>query len=211
VEGTLNAIVKSGGIEVPYCAYNEYVACELGRRLGAPIATGALTRTGNTVSFASLEVQLVGVRLRNIPKNRISEAVDKFPDECSRLFVFDHFIGNWDRAQNIKVSAIGSSLFCFAAFDHSHSLLSVANDASTSIEHLRDGRKIVREHPFACYRDELPIDNALTRLREIPEYQIHDSCQTGSIFPDVCGDMQQALAHALLQRSRDASKLLDSI
>ncbi len=208
LEGAVGAVIKIGNDEVPWCAYNEHVAFELGKRIGAPVATGALVQTGHVVSFASLAIQLAGVKLHNVPKRDLAKAIELYPDSCARILAFDYWIGNWDRGSNIKISVLGNALTCFAAFDHSHCLLSISNSPDESIKQLAAREPVPLAHPFESFVRLLPLSNALQRISDIPDYQIEDCCRTGTLFPEVPESIQAKLATALSVRREFLASLI---
>lgn len=69
-----------------------------------------------------------------------------YPQQVALLVAFDLFIGNGDRARNLKAALATPHIQLFAAFDHSHALLGADQKPENSISQLKQGDLLVRSH-----------------------------------------------------------------
>lgn len=208
IDGLVRAVVKMDSAELPFCVYSEIVAVRLARLLGAPVADGAPVMAGPRVAYASLELTLAGARIPDLTKNRISDIVSGYADEAAAILVFDLWIGNWDRANNIKSSTLTENLRLFRAFDHGHALLGIESDPADSVRRLGTVDCIALHHPFAEHVEQMPIAKWIERLQQIPDFQIDDACDSGDLMLNVSGTRQRSLAIALSQRRHSLDELV---
>jgi hypothetical protein len=208
---TLDAVLKFDSIEAPHNVYNEYVAGRLAAAIHAPIATGVLTPGIDGPSFASLIVTSPGEALLDLPESRLRDVALSYPNEVAALVAFDLFIGNWDRARNLKVSLVSPHIRVFGAFDHSHALLGIANaDPRESIRQLADGDVIVKYHPFFGLVDRARFIEWTNRIADLSKTVIKSSCQMERDFRTVLVDTQDALAAALILRRTEIFRLAET-
>ncbi len=200
---TLRGVLKfDSSSDAPNCVYDELVAMRLGLIVGAPIAAGALVAAERGDGFASLMVGAVNFALPDLLDSQWREAAEAFPNHAASLVAFDIFIGNVDRAGNLKADMRRKNMNFFAGFDHSHCLLDCTLEPGDSLDWLGSDALIVEEHPFF---QQAPIKIArvkqyVKRIQELPDSVIRSACMLGDIFRRVSVDEQEALADALCTR-----------
>ena len=197
---TINAVLKSDGIESPQCVYNELVATNVAQTLHIPNAMGVLTKENNDHNFASLEIAKPSTPLPNVRLSWFKDAAKLYPDQAAALVVFDIFIGNSDRYQNLKVSLFNENNPIFCAFDHSHSLLHPFYSPKEAINLLHSDKLLATKHPFygliECHR----LYEWCQRFMEASDYLIRECCEVGHTLNTVDEITQRKLADALVWR-----------
>lgn len=199
---TLDAVLKFDSAESPYCVYNEMVAEQLARLLQVPVARGAITSTGDGPAFASLQVASPGISLPEMLPSQAERVANKYPKAAAALVAFDLWIGNWDRASNLKASLVSPHVPLICGYDHSHALLAVDEDPMESCRRLADGDLIVRVHPFYGHVAEADLRMWMQRIEAINDAILREVCVVDRAFRAVTQTHQQALAEALVQRSK---------
>lgn len=199
---TLEATLKFDGEEAPHCVYNEYVALRLAQTLHAPIAEGVLTSTGDGPAYASLMLDSPGINLPDVLENQFDQVAKIYPQQVALLVAFDLFIGNGDRARNLKAALATPHIQLFAAFDHSHALLGADQKPENSISQLKQGDLLVRSHPFYGRVQSTSLHRKSQRIASLSEDIIRECCQMGKPFRGVTEVLQSSLAEALIHRRR---------
>ncbi|MGD9660876.1 MAG: hypothetical protein AB7U63_06345 [Porticoccaceae bacterium] len=199
---TLEATLKFDGEEAPHCVYNEYVALRLAQTLHAPVAEGVLTSTGDGPAYASLMLDSPGINLPDVLETQFDQVAKRYPQPVALLVAYDLFIGNRDRARNLKAALATPHIQLFAAFDHSHALLGVDQQPERSISQLQQGDLLVRSHPFYGRVQGALLQRQTARIAALSEDIIRECCQMGKAFRGVSESLQTALAEALIQRRR---------
>lgn len=205
---TLNAILKFDGDEIPHCVYVENVALRLAQTLHIPVADGALTMSGDGPAYASLELASPGIPLPNLLKSQRAHVAAQYPDEVAALIAFDILIGNWDRGENIKASTTTPHISIFKGFDHSHSLLSIQEEAHKSIARLKSTDLIVKHHPFYNLVSRSRLEAWAKRISMKDDLYIRECCLFGRPFRGVDQQMQNALGEALVWRKRSLKLII---
>lgn len=202
---TVGGILKFDSVtDAPHCVYDELVAMRLGIALGAPVAMGALVAAERGEGFVSLMIGASHFRLPDLHESQWREAAAAFPNHAASLLAFDIFIGNIDRASNLKVDMRRKSLNFFAAFDHSHCLLDRDLNIRQSLAELASDELLVDEHPFFRQPDirEKHVMDYVRRIGELPESLIRTACVLGEPLRQVSVEIQEALAEALCHRKK---------
>ena len=197
---TLDAALKFDSTESPHCVYNEYVAQRLAQTLHVPIAEGVLTTTGDGPAYASLLVHSPGINLPDVLEPQLDRIAATYPNQVAALVAFDLYIGNGDRARNLKASLVTPHVRLFAAFDHSHALLGAESDPVTSIRKLAVGEPIVRRHPFYGRVQAVYLDTWVKRIAAMPDGYVQECCRMGKPFRGVSEEWQRSLADAMMKR-----------
>ncbi|MCE5360489.1 MAG: hypothetical protein JJ714_05785 [Acidithiobacillus sp.] len=197
---TLEAALKFDSTESPHCVYNEYVAHRLAQTLHAPVAEGVLTNTGDGQAYASLMLHSPGINLPDVLEPQLDRIAQMYADMVAALVAFDIFIGNGDRARNLKATLVTPHVRLFAAFDHSHTLLGVDSDPSRSIRELAWGELLVRKHPFYGRVRAVFLEGWIRRIVALSDDYIRECCRMGKPFRAVTEELQQSLADALIKR-----------
>lgn len=128
--------------------------------------------------YVSLMIGAVNFTLPDIHEHQWSEAAAAFPNHAATLLAYDIFIGNIDRANNLKVDMRRRSLNFFAGFDHSHCLLDIHTEAQESLAELSSDGLIVTGYPFyqaPAIRMER-VANYVERIEELPDSLILTTC-----------------------------------
>ena len=205
---TINAVLKSDGAESPQCVYNELVATNIAQTLHVPNALGVLTKTDTDHHFASLQIAKPSTPLPNIRASWYKDAAKLYPDQAAALVVFDIFIGNSDRLQNLKVSLFNENNPIFCAFDHSHSLLHPYYSIDKAIKLLHSDELLAKEHPFdgliECHR----LNDWCLRFMEASDYLIRECCEMGHTLNTVDITTQRKLADALVWRKDNLQHII---
>ncbi len=199
LHGSLAAVLKSDGVEVPTCVYNELTASRLGALIELPAALGVLATGDGTTRYASLVASTSAARLPVGTRRLASRIATRYPFEAAGLLVFDSFIGNWDRPGNIKM-ALGTKNWFFCAYDHSHALLAAAATPEASIEQLRTGSLPGRPHLFAGLARPTDAQVWVSRVQGLPDELLRRACCPGGPVNLVDEPLQLELADALLAR-----------
>lgn len=198
--GSLDAVLKFDSVESEHCVYNEYVAMRLAQTLHVPVADGVLGVAGDGPLFASLQLSSPGMRLPDPLESQWEAVARQYPEECAAVEAFDLLIGNGDRFSNFKAGLATPHMRIFAAFDHSHALLSIADTVHTSLDRLRSMDPLIRNHPFLEYTDPWEQLRWAERIAAVPDFYFRECCELGRPFRCVNQDTQKALADALIIR-----------
>lgn len=101
----------------PYLAANEYVAHQIGTRLGLPLPPGGFVSDGTTMFFATMSFRAKGASTPPVIPAHIAAAE---PDLAAGIVVLDLLVANSDRHQgNLSYSSHTARL---EVFDHSHAV-----------------------------------------------------------------------------------------
>ena len=95
----------------------------LAQTLHIPVADGVLVSQYDGPAYASLQLVLPAIPLPNLLISQHGKCANKYPDESAAIVAFDIWIGNFDRAGNVKASLLSSNHPSIRALDHSHCLL----------------------------------------------------------------------------------------
>jgi hypothetical protein len=174
------------------------------------MAFGVLTTTADGQAFASLEVDSPGIPLPNIHHKQYNLAAQRYPIGVAALVAFDIFIGNYDRAGNIKASLVTPHIDIFHGFDNSHCLLTIEEKAEDSISSLHLGEFIANYHPFYGHVQESLLLQWQDRILSLDDQYIAECCLMGRAFRSVTKDMQQDLTAALITRKTKLPQIIAS-
>lgn len=200
VNGSVNAVIKFDSPESEHCVYNELVAVRLAQTLHAPLADGVLTVAGAGHAFASLELGAPGLPLPDVPDSHLGRVAELYPEAVAGLIAFDLWIGNADRARNIKASLVTPHVPVFRGFDHSHALLAIEASPTRSLQRLKAGDLIVASHPFYGRARLAHLAHWVNRIKALSDDYIRECCEFGRPIGAVTVKMQKAVFQALVQR-----------
>ena len=198
-KGTLEVVIKREHNEARACVYNELVALALGNAIGVPLVQGVPTHTVDGVCFASLMVDGMGIDLPNIGFEQFESAVKRYPRECAGLLVFDAWIQNSDRSENLKANLQLSPAHIFAGFDHESGLLKHIDSIQERLDALRDPNQFI-SHPFAGIGLDNYLPPWIERIQNLSDERIVESVVLGRSVNSVHEDEQISLAEALVMR-----------
>lgn len=208
VRGTVGAIVKTDGDEIPTCVYNELASTRLAFLLGVPTAQGVLAQGAQTLEYASLVAATPGGRLPPVFQPQAKRAAWRYPQEAASLLVFDVLVGNWDRTGNLKAS-LSSPVNFFCGYDHSHTLLAVRETPETSIEALGSDRPCLTRHLFQGMVDEADLEMRCAQAAALPASLIELACCFQEPINSVGIATQKALASALVWRAKRLGQIIE--
>jgi len=209
--GTLDAILKRDGEESPYAVYNEYVALRLGQMLSLPLMAGVPVAGPTGLLFASLRLNETGMSLPDMHQRRIKNVVDRYSQECAAILVFDCWIGNDDRAMNIKAYTSSAPVSLFRAYDHDAALLGPLTPPGYRLKELADGGLIVGGHPFSGKLAKALTDPLVKRIQKLTQRQIAECCCLGAPLHGASAELQEQLTQALIDRQPHLPRLLSAL
>jgi hypothetical protein len=196
-------VLKRDGDAIRHCVYNEFVAAQLAQLVGLPAARGVLVAGREGLLFASLTVSTIGISLPDVGKRQISRILNRYPAECAATLVFDAWIGNWDRLDNLRANLDKKAPHqVFVAFDHSHCLLDAKSTAAESIAALASGEVLVDGHPFSGLLSTDAVLQWLDRIRRVDPLSIRQTCVFEHSIGAVAPGLQQELCDALVARQK---------
>ncbi len=147
VRGTLDVILKQDSDHSPTCVYNEIVALRLAQRLGVPLAMGVPSVGDGGTYFASLTVGGLSINLPNISATRMASVAKRYPADAAALFVFDVWVLNNDRADNLKANLTPAAVHLVVGIDHEQTLLGTRGEMRDSLQALGN-LEVPRQHPL---------------------------------------------------------------
>lgn len=209
--GLLNAIIKyDDASSSPDNVYNEIVALRLAQTIHIPVADGALVTSLKGPLYASLVVASNGLDLPHLRSAFFELCAKRYPREAAGLVAFDIWIGNFDRARNIKASLLAEHIRVFRGFDHSHCLLNVEASRLSSVKQLATCDLIVRTHPFYGLVGEAEVARWVPRIQAVSDDLIDEACDYGEQFRNVKRYLQKRLASALKKRRDGLAQIIES-
>lgn len=206
--GDVAAIIKQDGQESRAQIYSEYVAGRLAVMVGVTVAAGVLVVHAAGVRYASLKVAEVGFALADIEQEHVDEVVARYPVEAANLAVFDVWIGNGDRAGNLRANLQESTNNLIIGLDHGGSLLSAGESIDAALERMRR-TDFPRGHLFAERLDRRLADAMVERIARLSDEAIHDACVLGETLGSVILPDQADLADALVWRRNNLQGIVD--
>lgn len=205
--GEVSAIVKQDCTESRAQIYSEYVASRLAGLLGIPVATGVFVAHSRGLRYASLKVSEVGFSLTEVDYNEADEVAERYPVECAKIAVFDVWIGNLDRAGNLRANMEESTDNVIVGLDHGGCLLSCADDQETALLRLQ-GMDWPRNHIFSERIFGYYANAAIDRIQQLGDDAIQEACMLGGTVGSVMLPDQAMIAEVLIQRKNVLSDLV---
>lgn len=206
--GDVAAIIKQDGRESRAQIYCEYVAGRLAAMVGVTVAAGVLVAHAAGLRYASLKVAEVGFTLTDIEPEHADAVVTRYPVEAASLAVFDVWIGNGDRAGNLRANLQESTDNLMIGLDHGGSLLSVGDTIDAALQRLRRV-DFPRGHLFAGRLDRRLTDGMVQRIQCISDAAIQDACVLGETLGSAMLPDQADLAEALAWRRDQLQVIVD--
>ncbi len=208
--GDVTAIIKQDGRESRAQIYCEYVAGRLAAMVGVTVAAGVLVAHSTGLRYASLKVAEVGFALTNVESEQVDAVVTRYPVEAANLAVFDVWIGNGDRAGNLRANLHESTDNLMIGLDHGNSLLSVGDSIDAALQRLRR-KDFPRGHLFAGRIDQRLADTMVTRIMRISDEAIQDACVLGETLGSVILPDQADLAESMIWRRTRLKSIVDGL
>lgn len=202
IRGTLDVVLKQDGENAPCCVYNEIVALRLAQRIGVPLAMGVPSVGDGGMYFASLVVGGLSINLPDVTRRKMAGVAKRYPSEAAALFVFDVWIHNDDRAENLKANLTANPLPLVAGIDQEKSLLSCAGDLPDSLKALTANRAPTR-HPFKGHLEANRIMEWQRATQSVSDEAIDTAIVLGYSVGGVHRASQMLLAQVMKAR-RDA-------
>ena len=206
--GDVAAIIKQDGRESRAQIYCEYVAGRLAAMVGVTVAAGVLVAHAAGLRYASLKVAEVGFTLTDIEPEHADAVVARYPVEAASLAVFDVWIGNGDRAGNLRANLQESTDNLMIGLDHGGSLLSAGDSIDAALGRLRRV-DFPRGHLFAGGLDRRLTDAMVQRIQCVSDAAIQDACVLGETLGSVMLPDQADLADALIWRRDQLRVIVD--
>lgn len=208
VRGTLDVILKQDNENSPTCVYNELVALRLAQRLGAPLAMGVPSVGDGGAYFASLMVGGLSINLPNISSaRRMASVAKRYPADAAALFVFDVWVLNNDRANNLKANLTAAELHLVAGIDHEQTLLGTRGDMKDSLEAL-EKLDVPIQHPLRAHVSAKFVDQWTSRIRALDDEAVVDTVVLGFSVSGVHARTQRKLADVMKIRRDEIADLV---
>ena len=103
--GEVEAIIKQNHAQARVQVYSELVANRLAALIGVDVVTGALVAHDTGLKFASLRLSNIAAGAICIEtEEQFDRATSRYASQCAKIAVFDLWIGNEDRGDNLMAS-----------------------------------------------------------------------------------------------------------
>ncbi len=199
VHGTLDVILKQDSDQSPTCVYNELVCLRLAQRLGVPLALGVPSVADGGTYFASLIVGGLSINLPNISAKKMASVAQRYPDEAAALFVFDVWVLNDDRANNLKANLTPAEVHLVAGIDHEQTLLGTRADMNDSLRALGN-LEVPNQHPLRAHVAAGIVEQWVARIVALDDAVVDDAVVLKFRVGGVYERMQRKLAAAVKTR-----------
>lgn len=209
VRGSLDVVLKQDSDNSPCCVYSEIVALRLAQRIGIPVAMGVPSVGDGGVYFASLVVGGLSINLPNITARKMECVAKRYPSDTAAIFVFDVWILNDDRENNLKANLTTSDVHLIAAIDHEQTLLGRYSDMQVSLEALQNAEFPAR-HPLRNHVPKVYVNQWVKQIEALSDQSIEDAVILGFSIGGVHVRTQKKLALALKMRRDMLSKMVES-
>lgn len=207
VRGTLDVILKQDSDNSPTCVYNEMVALRLAQRLGVPLAMGVPSVGDGGTYFASLTVGGLSINLPNISEKKMAAVAKRYPADAAALFVFDVWVMNNDRANNLKANLTQSDVHLVAGIDHEQTLLGTRGDMRDSLQALGD-LEVPARHPLREHVSAELVSEWVTRIGSLDNGAIDDAVVLSLSISGVHERSQRRLAEIMKIRRDQLAALV---
>ena len=197
--GEVSAVIKQDNDESRAQVYSEYVGSRLAALLGVQAAAGVFVAHSRGLRYASLMIAEVGFSLTEIDYPHAEEVALRYPVEAAKLAVFDVWIGNIDRAGNIRANLGESTDNLIVGIDHGGCLLSGANDIDSALKRMED-KQWPSEHIFKGHVTDYLVQPIVERIMRLSDESIQEACMVGGTVGSVMPTDQAMLAEVLITR-----------
>ena len=208
--GEVSAVIKQDNSESRAQVYSEFVASRLAALLGIQTAAGVLVTHSRGIRYASLLISEVGFSLTDIDHPQAEEVAERYPVEAAKLAVFDVWIGNMDRAGNIRANMEESTENLLVGLDHGCSLLSIADDVDASLT-LLESANWPSNHIFEGLVRRYFVEPIVQRIEHLTDDAIQEACLMGSTVGAVMLTDQAMLADVLVRRRDQLHEMVERI
>ncbi|MCG7952678.1 MAG: hypothetical protein N0E56_15880 [Candidatus Thiodiazotropha endolucinida] len=207
VRGALDVVLKQDSDNSPCCVYNETVALRLAQRLGVPLAMGVPSVGDGGMYFASLMVGGLSINLPNISAKKMVQVAERYPHDAAAIFVFDVWVLNDDRENNLKANLTSSPLHLVAAIDHEQTLLGRYGDMTESLQALEALEGPAR-HPLRDHLEQQHVEQWVARVQSMSDSDINDAVVVGYSVGGVHQRSQLRLAKVMKARRDSLPELV---
>lgn len=197
--GEVAAVIKQDGGESRAQVYSEHVGSRLAALLGVPAAVGVFVSHSRGLRYASLMIAEVGFSLTDIDYEHAEEVAERYPVECAKISVFDMWIGNIDRAGNLRANLVESTDNVFVGLDHGGCLLSGADSMDNALARLND-KNWPPTHIFQDRVLDYFTQPMVQRIQRLEDESIQEACVLGGTVGSVMLTDQAMLAELLIKR-----------
>lgn len=197
--GEVSAVIKQDSDESRAQVYSEYVGTKLAALLGVQTAAGVFVSHSRGLRYASLMIAEVGFSLTDIDYEHAEEVAQRYPVEAAKLAVFDVWIGNIDRAGNLRANLGESTDNLIVGLDHGGCLLSGGNDIDAALKRLLD-KKWPPTHIFQSMVKDYYVQPMIERIQRLSNEAIEEACMLGGTVGSVMLTDQAMLAEVLIKR-----------
>lgn len=207
VRGTLDVVLKQDSDNSPCCVYNETVALRLAQRVGIPLAMGVPSVGDGGMYFASLMVGGLSINLPDISAKKMALVAERYPHDAAAIFVFDVWVLNDDRENNLKANLTSSPLHLVAAIDHEQTLLGRYGDMVESLDAL-ESLETPAKHPLRDHLEQRHVEQWIARVQSMSDSDIDDAVVLGYSVGGVHQRSQLRLAKAMKARRDSLPELV---
>jgi hypothetical protein len=197
--GEVSAVIKQDCEESRAQVYSEYVGSKLAALLGVQAAAGVFVAHSRGLRYASLVIAEVGFSLSDIDYTQAEEVAQRYPVEAAKIAVFDIWIGNFDRAGNLRANLGESTDNLIVGLDHGACLLSGGDDLDAALNRLLDPTW-PPNHIFGGLVKNCFVQSMVERVQRLSDEAIQEACMLGGTVGSVMPTDQAMLAEVLIRR-----------
>jgi len=182
---TMSGVAKTNE-KFDFCIPNEFIASQIGRTLGLPLPPGCICKIAqksNVKAFVCLEF---GDRQQSLPPIDPEEVVERMPDLCTGVLLFDILIANPDRHVFNLRSFLHKKPYELIVFDHSHALFGC--DEYRTSERLSGTKDLLgitsesdsgtnRHCLLDAVKDHRIINDWIGKITALPDYIFTDAAR----------------------------------
>ena len=132
----------------------------------------------------------------------------RYPNAAAAIFVFDVWILNSDRENNLKANLTTAPTPIVAAIDHEQTLLGVNDDPDVSLAALM-AMSFPERHPLGDHISAPEVERWTKAVAELSDEAIIDAVVLGQSVGGVHARTQRKLAQALIERQAQIAELVN--
>ena len=157
--------------------------------------------------FASLMVGGLSINLPNISAKKMAQVAERYPSDAAAIFVFDVWVLNDDRENNLKANLTSSPLHLVAAIDHEQTLLGRYGDMAKSLDAL-EALAVPDRHPLGTHLEQQHVEQWVARVQSMSDSDINDAVVLGYSVGGVHQRSQLRLAKSMKARRDSLPELV---
>lgn len=208
--GEVSAVIKQDCDESRAQVYSEYVGSKLAALLGVQAAAGVFVAHSRGLRYASLVIAEVGFSLSDIDHTQAEEVAQRYPVEAAKIAVFDIWIGNFDRAGNLRANLGDSTDNLIVGLDHGACLLSGGDDVDAALTRMLD-QTWPPIHIFGGLVKNCFVQSMVERIQRLSDEAIQEACMLGGTVGSVMPTDQAMLAEVLITRRQWLPEMVANI